>query len=535
MMLGQAPESVSTARSMQTPPTVDGSRPVRVASCDIRIRSLLIRADASPSIGTGHVMRCLALAEAWMDAGGWVFFVSACTLPAIENRLVIKGIPVIRIRQDAGTSGDAEETIRLAREHGSDWIVVDGYQFDSAYQKSIHASGRFLLFIDDFGHADRYYADLVLNQNVYADLSFYPVHESSTRFLLGTQYALLRKEFLDWAGWMREIPGRARRILVTFGGSDPGNVTMAVLNSIATLDLRELEVTVIVGGANPNAALIEDAVRIFPQFRIVRNSENMPELMAWADVAISAGGGTCWELLFMGVPSIVIPIAGNQELVARKLGLRSLACVLSESEAKKSHLLAKTLSRILCSREIRSGLSKRMAGYIDGNGPARIIHAMETPALILRTAEPGDCEMVWRWINDPDVRLVSFTQEPIPLDHHRAWFASSLSDPGLIYYLALEPHTGPIGQARFRIENRDATISVLVAPGQRGKSLGSQLIHDATEKVFAETGVENVKAFIKTGNEVSKKAFARAGYLEHGLVDYSGEDAFLFIKKRVRS
>ncbi|WML68415.1 MAG: UDP-N-acetylglucosamine--N-acetylmuramyl-(pentapeptide) pyrophosphoryl-undecaprenol N-acetylglucosamine transferase [Methanoregula sp. SKADARSKE-2] len=496
---------------------------------------LVIRADAGPVVGTGHVMRCLALAEAWQECGGKVILASVSVVSALDVRLKEKGIEVAHIFREAGSMGDAEETIRIAKKFGADWIVIDGYSFGADYQRSIRNAGFYQLFIDDYGHADHYCADIVLNQNIYASRSLYPAHEQYTHFFLGTDYVLLRKEFLNLPRQDREIPEVAQKLLITLGGCDPENITLAIIETIKSAEIPDLHIVVVVGGANPHTKLIDQAVSGHPHFTVLRDAGNMPELMAWADVAISAGGGTCWELLFMGVPSIVIPIAGNQELVARKLGLRSLACVLSESEAKKSHLLAKTLSRILCSREIRSGLSKRMAGYIDGNGPARIIHAMETPALILRTAEPGDCEMVWRWINDPDVRLVSFTQEPIPLDHHRAWFASSLSDPGLIYYLALEPHTGPIGQARFRIENRDATISVLVAPGQRGKSLGSQLIHDATEKVFAETSVENVKAFIKTGNEVSKKAFARAGYLEHGLVDYYGEDAFLFIKKRVRS
>jgi UDP-2,4-diacetamido-2,4,6-trideoxy-beta-L-altropyranose hydrolase len=324
------------------------------------------------------MMRCLALAEAWMDTRGQVIFVSACASPAIENRLEIKGILVIRICQDAGTSGDAAETIRLAREHGADWIVVDGYQFDSAYQKSIHASGLFLLFIDDFGHADRYYADLVLNQNVYADLSFYPAHEPSTRFLLGTQYALLRKEFLDWAGWKREIPGRARKILVTFGGSDPGNVTLEVLNGITILDLCELEVIVIVGGANPNATLIEEAVRIFPQFRIVRNAENMPELMAWADVAISAGGSTCWELAFMGLPAILYPIADNQTFITKKLIELHAAAGFPPGALPAAVDLGAFISAFLENRQWRQELSAMQKTLVDGTGAGNIVTIMST-------------------------------------------------------------------------------------------------------------------------------------------------------------
>jgi len=479
-------------------------------------------------------MRCLALAQAIHDAGSRVIFAISEELPFIEDRLKKEDMEFCHIRVPAGTPGDAEETVRIAKESGAEWVVIDGYSFGADYQGSIRDAGLCQLFIDDYGHADHYCADIVLNQNIYAGLSLYPAHEPYTRFLLGTDYVLLRKEFFNMYQQGREIPDVARKILITLGGSDPDNITLAIIEAIKTTKIPDIHIIVAVGGANPHTDLIDQAVFGLSHITVLKNAGNMPELMAWADMAISAGGSTCWELLYMGVPSIVIPIAGNQELVARELALRSLACVLSLRDAQNSPVLAETLSEILRSQKVRSGLSGRMVGYIDGKGPARIIHAMETPALILRNAEPTDCKMVWEWINDPDVRSVSFTQDPIPLDHHRAWFSAALSDPAVVYYLALEQGTCPIGQARFRIENQDATISVLVAPGHRRRSLGSHLIHDATEKLFAETGVENVKAFIKTGNEVSRKAFARAGYREEGLTEYASEPAFLFIKQRRR-
>ncbi len=184
--------------------------------------------------------------------------------------------------------------------------------FDVEYQKIIKESGFSLLFIDDYGHADHYYADIVLNQNIYADMSFYQYYEPYTRFLLGTKYALIRKEFLKWSGWHRDIPEVARKILVTFGGSDPDNVTHKVIEAVRTVDLDGLEVKVVVGGANPHFDLIYETVKDLSNFTLIKNTENMSELVAWADIAISAGGSTCWELFFMGIPSIIIPIAENQ-------------------------------------------------------------------------------------------------------------------------------------------------------------------------------------------------------------------------------
>ena len=173
-----------------------------------------------------------------------------------------------------------------------------------------------------------------------------------------------------------------------------------------------------------------------------------------------------------------------------------------------------------------------MARLIDGKGPLRIIGAMSAPGLTLRNAELSDCKRIWQWINDPQVRSVSFSTELIPLEHHKEWFSSALNDHNIVYYIALDDNSHPVGQARFKIEAGEAVISVLVDPESRGRSRGSLLIRHATEKLFAETGIGKVKAFIKIGNEVSKKAFTRAGYMEHGLVEYSREPAYLFIKLR---
>ncbi|MDO8871791.1 MAG: UDP-2,4-diacetamido-2,4,6-trideoxy-beta-L-altropyranose hydrolase [Methanoregula sp.] len=498
------------------------------------MKSLIIRADASPEIGTGHIMRCLALAEAWQDAGGEVCFVSACDAPLLEVRLKKEGFQILHINQDAGTLGDADEIARIAHEYGADWIVVDGYHFGAGYQKTIKDSGLSLLFIDDYGHADHYYADIVLNQNIYADMSFYPKVEPYTRFLLGTKYALIRKEFLKWSGLYHDTPDVARKILVTLGGSDPDNVTLKVIEAMKTVDVSGLEVIVVIGGVNPHFDLIHETVKNLPNFTLLKNVENMPELMAWADFAISAGGSTCWELLFMGVPSIVVPIAENQRPIVRELQSLNIAKGIDSNELKNPSELVKIFFTLLQSYEMRSEFSKRMVQYIDGNGSSHIISAIFYNCIMLRKVELSDCKRIWLWINDPLVRSVSFNTQPISLECHVEWFISALIDPQLVYYIAVDKNAKPFGQARFQIESKESVISVLVDPEYRGRSLGSSLIQDATEKFFIETGIEKVKAFIKIGNEISRKSFIKAGYVEHGLCDHNEQNAYLLIKTRER-
>ena len=496
-------------------------------------KKLLIRADASAEIGTGHVMRCIALAEAWQDTIGEVFFVSSFNTQALEDRLKIKGIRIRHINNQAGTCSDAEETSQIAHQCGADWIVVDGYHFGAEYQKTIKDTGLSLLIIDDYGHADHYYADIVLNQNIYADRSLFKKHEPFTRFLLGTKFVLLRKEFLKWSGWRRDIPEKARKILVTLGGGDPDNVTLNVINAIRGIELNELEVKVVVGSANPHFNLIHETINEKPGITLIKNTDNMPEFMAWADIAISAGGTTCYELFFMRVPSIIIPIAENQKPVANELKTKNITKVVEVNDVKNQIKFNGLIFEFLNNYKTRSEFSERMAQYIDGKGISRVINAISCNKITLRNVKLSDCKQIWLWINDPVVRSVSFKTNPISLQDHKEWFFSAVNNPKLVYYIAEDENATPIGQARFQIEAKEAIISVLVDPEYRGMSLGTSLILDATEKFFSETGIEKVNALIKKGNDESWKAFIKAGYVELGLNNHTIEPLYHLIKHRV--
>jgi len=342
------------------------------------MKPLMIRSDASPEIGTGHIMRCLALAEAWQDTGGEVVFILAYDTPAMEARLKKEGFRILHISQKSGTIGDADETALIAHEHGADWIVVDGYHFGAEYQKTIKDAGLCLLFIDDYGHANHYFADIVLNQNIYADMSFYQHYEPYTRFLLGMKYVLLRKEFLQWSGWHRDIPEAARKILVTLGGSDPDNVTLKITEAVKTVDLDGLEVVVVVGGTNLHFDLIHETVKDLSNFTLIKNAENMPELMAWADIAITAGGSTCWELAFMGVPCIIITLAENQKLISKHIS-QKISCInLGSYEEISIEKLYNAIYLLLSSFEKRLEISQKAQRLVDGEGANLIVKIILT-------------------------------------------------------------------------------------------------------------------------------------------------------------
>jgi len=163
---------------------------------------LLIRADADSRIGVGHVMRCLALAQAWQDSGGEAVFVATELPGGLEERLLHEGFQLIRIPAPVGGPEDAAATLAAARNHSAVWIVVDGYAFTASFLDALREAGSRVLAIDDMANLERYPVDVLLNQNLSATPAAYDGRAgSSTTLLLGPRFSLLRREF-------RRIPPR---------------------------------------------------------------------------------------------------------------------------------------------------------------------------------------------------------------------------------------------------------------------------------------------------------------------------------------
>lgn len=335
---------------------------------------LIIRADASSRMGIGHVMRCLALGQAWQDRGGEVVFIMAQSPPALESRLKLEGMEVIGLSALPGSVADARQTTAWARERQARWLVVDGYQFEADYQRQIKESQISLLVIDDYGHAGQYWADLVLNQNVYAHEGLYPRREAYCRLLLGMPYVLLRREFRQWQGWRRDIPEVARKILITLGGGDSDNVSGKVVSAFGHLDRDELEAVVLAGGANQHLEELKGQVAgMSGAIRLATDVNNMPELMAWADVAVTAGGSTCWEAAFMGLPCLVIVLADNQVPTAAGLAERGAARTLGRHQELATEQLVRELSELLGSKGKREELCWQGQALVNGHGTDRIM------------------------------------------------------------------------------------------------------------------------------------------------------------------
>jgi UDP-2,4-diacetamido-2,4,6-trideoxy-beta-L-altropyranose hydrolase len=349
-----------------------------------KIESLVFRVDASIQMGTGHVMRCLALAQSWQDDDGEVYFCSHQDLPlALVQRLTTEGINRIELQSVPGSQADALETISHCQNHHSSWLILDGYHFDAEYQVTIKAEGLKLLVIDDHGHADRYCADLILNKNVCARAELYPHIAPETQLLLGCEYTLLRREFWSWRGdplsrirqFDREKP---LHVLITLGGSDPYNTTLCVLTALKYIDLDRIEVNVIVGGANPHIHSLQSiCTELGQSVQLHSNVTDMPALMARSDLAISAGGGTCWELALMGIPSLLIILAENHRLIVEELADLNIGINLGWYQTLIPSSIANEISHLLKNRDRLDTMSKKALKLVDGYGCKRVISQMK--------------------------------------------------------------------------------------------------------------------------------------------------------------
>jgi UDP-2,4-diacetamido-2,4,6-trideoxy-beta-L-altropyranose hydrolase len=338
------------------------------------IPPLLLRTDGGPTIGGGHVMRCLALAQAWSDAGGRIGFCAAILSSPLQQRLADERIELVQIDGGVGGPEDAEATLAAARHFGASVAVVDGYHLSVDFRRRLRRAGLKVAAIDDNGEIGHYVDDVVINQNRHASPALYPQREDYTRLLLGTEYALLRREFRDWQGPARSFPAAPRQVLVTLGAADPNNITADIVACLASVLPAKTEAVIVIGGSNPHADAIAARAQKLPSFRLVRDAgPDLPGLMAAADLGICAGGSTMWEMACMGVPFIPIVIAENQRGAVAAMARDGYPSIHGGPVGRE---LPPVLTALIADADRRQELSRIGRELVDGKGVERVCAAL---------------------------------------------------------------------------------------------------------------------------------------------------------------
>ena len=391
---------------------------------------LLIRADASLAIGAGHVMRCLALAQVWRRAGGEVTFLMASSTDFTTKRLDSEGFEILKVPASPGTRDDANQIRNMALERRATWIVIDGYHFSAGYVASAKSAKWKILRVEDEPGAEFELADAILNQNVDAENSTYP-EQTRSELLLGPRFALLRAEFAGAWQSGREIPATASKVLLTTGGGDPKNLLPRLIEAIK-LSSAKLQAKLVVGTAPDKDLLPPSSYKSEDSIELVVGSHDMVPLEAWADIAVGAAGSTCWEFCALGLPSILIDVVENQRAIAERLSDRGICIHIPFQEATPKRI-AQQIDRLIASPLLRDEMSRRGKNLVDGHGAYRVVGAMRALGMRFRRATQKDCELLWKWANDPVTRDNSFSPAKISWDEHRDWFNSTWLTIGRLF------------------------------------------------------------------------------------------------------
>ncbi|BBP43087.1 UDP-2,4-diacetamido-2,4,6-trideoxy-beta-L-altropyranose hydrolase [Thiosulfativibrio zosterae] len=353
---------------------------------------VVIRVDASITIGTGHVMRCLALAAGLRLKGANVVFICRNHPSNLISMLRDKSWPVHMLdsqQNDQLASAkqtnsvlkhdkwlgvsqmqDAIECKHILKTIKPDWLIVDHYAIDQAWQMELQPYYKKLMVIDDLGDR-QHLCDLLLDQNYGStQVKYQNCVPDYCKAITGPRYALLRTEFAEW----RDISLRRRSkctqlksLLVTMGGVDADNLTGQILKQLKSLSLKTVEEIVVIAGVHLETVK-KQAVSMPIKTIVKTHVSNMAELMSKADLAIGAAGGTTWERACLGLPSIQLVIAFNQRDVAEQL---EQAGVVKTADNPKD-----ILSLIVHSEDWMLSVSQKSALLCDGLGVDRVIEQL---------------------------------------------------------------------------------------------------------------------------------------------------------------
>jgi UDP-2,4-diacetamido-2,4,6-trideoxy-beta-L-altropyranose hydrolase len=492
---------------------------------------IAFRADASSAIGTGHLMRCLTLADALAREGTSSIFLCA---PAAEpwrdlvesrgHRFVALHLQTERTAVDAapphagwapwGQAADAAASLERLRD-AVDWLIVDHYALDARWERTARAKARRILAIDDLADRD-HDCDVLLDHNPQAETgSRYdrrlPPH---ARRLIGPRYALLRPEFAAARARRPARDGSLRRIAVFMGGTDPNGATLLAIEALAKPALRRIPVDIAIGAASPHLAAIRAAADARGDATVHVGLPHLADLFADADLAIGAGGVAALERCCVGLPTVTVAIAENQmpglEWLAGHDAVRYLGYFLAVSGDK----LSEALSALRAAPDVMRMMSERADALVDGEGTARVVSALlgSRMGVRVRAATNDDAELLHRWRNSDAVRSVSFTNEPIPFSDHCHWLRNALENPLQVILIGLAEDV-PVGSVRYALSDRGADISIMVAPEMQGRGIGGELL-ETGEAYLRALHPERLllRALIKPNNAASLQLFTRAGF-----------------------
>ena len=485
-----------------------------------------IRVDASATIGTGHLKRCLSLVYALIEQGAQVRLVTRALdgvtaqvlhdAPCPVHWLPVPAPQLPAVSQHtphaawAGVSWeqDVQDTLAALAPERPDWLVLDHYAFDARWHDAVRDSlGCRLLVIDDT--ADRSIAaDALLDHN------WAPDHHAkyagrltrAPHWLAGPHHALLSPAYRSAPRYV--FQSAVRSLGIFMGGTDPGGISTRVLAACRAAGFAGA-IEVVSTSANPHLKALRKTCATDPDTTLTLDQPDLAAFFARHDLQIGAGGGATWERCCIGAPTVAIAVAANQGAVVP--GLASLGAVRAATE----NTLIAVLRELIADPTTRQALGERAARLVDGRGAQRVALHLLRDTLQLRPATLADAPLLHAWRNHPAVRAVSGSSEAIAFDDHLAWMQRVLLASDRWLFVA-QVGALAVGSIRFdRVDRAHLEVSLYTDPQLQGLGLGPRLLLAGEQQMrcILQTPF-TAHATVLPGNAASQRLFEAAGY--HG-------------------
>jgi UDP-2,4-diacetamido-2,4,6-trideoxy-beta-L-altropyranose hydrolase len=479
----------------------------------------LFRCDASPEIGAGHVTRCLALAETLAETGWRVAFAVSPSTAAMMPAIAAGGFSAHEL---AGAAENEPALLRGYYPDGIALLVVDHYQRDIHFEEACRGWARQILVMDD-ATGRRHDCDFLVDAAA-SDGSVYKGGiPAQAHLLLGPDYALMRRAFIARrAEALRRRDGRAvENILVSFGATDPRNVTSVALDALDDF-ADDFSITVALSSRAPRLDEIHRRLRGRMQLAL---DADMPALMTQADLAIGAAGASSYERAVLGLPSIVVTLADNQAGIAKVLSAAGAAIDAGQIDEILPSRLGSIARKLIADPPGRIRMTQAAGALLDGRGWQRLLidlageaRTRDGSSVSLRLAERRDEQWLLSLQRAPQTRRYARNPSVPTVEEHACWMARTLADQN-VFLLLIETDGERVGSLRLdRLDsdNPSFEISIAVCPTHHGRGVGSGALSLARRLQPAAV----FEAEISPGNTASQKLFERADFRKVGATRY---------------
>ncbi|MGB0936182.1 MAG: UDP-2,4-diacetamido-2,4,6-trideoxy-beta-L-altropyranose hydrolase [Colwellia sp.] len=520
------------------------------SSYNMYLKTIVIRVDASTRIGSGHIMRCLTLARKLSANSCKIIFLSKNHQGNLNEFIKKEGFEVFvlsapdenvedqmddKLWLGCSYLKDANECLKLLQSLEVDLLIVDHYSLDYQWHKIIKKMQNKIykmkiMVIDDLANR-KHDCDILLDQTLGREAYHYKnLVPNHCQLLLGTEFIMLRDEFFK----LRKIAKNKRKnnfeiknLLISIGGTDPNNITNNLLNWLIKLKhsqliTKDLKVVIVLNQLSI-AKMLDNTSNNLDWVTIVSNPKSMAQLMLDADIAIGSSGGTAWERCCLGLPSLSIISAENQRFISKNLA--NLGAIIDLGHFSNLTYLdfSESLKKIMNSTDNYKKMSTQSFACCDGVGANNVTELVLSDLshdIFLLEANYGDCEVMFNWQSNSEIRKYSHNPEPVKWKQHCDWLKSTLSNNNKHLYMI--NHTNPKNQLSeplgiLRLDAIESSqyreapfwkISILIAVEHQGKKIALKAINKIPN-IYKKQGIV---AEVHEDNTASHRLFSRAGF-----------------------